>query len=453
MEAVLKTLPKFLDSHQNDGVKWVLTRKNSYLAHAPGAGKTLQAIIASLMTAGKAQVLFIVPPSLTINWEREILQWTAKLGIWASVMIIPESGKQDKITWRADFIVCPDSMLTKDWVLDNLIKLPKRFVAVDEASRFKEPSAQRTIALFGGVLKSGREVPGLLSRARHSVLMDGSPMPNRPMELWAPTFALAPEAIDHMDQEEFGFKFCGPTQSDRGHWEFKHSSNETELRERLQKNFMHVIDEERLDHPERRRSLLFTQLNNNNSFSPEMKSWERRHLKTLNFDDVSEDMNQGDIAKYRRELGIAKIPFITSYVADRLQNKTESILLFCWHRDVVLELGERLGKYNPGIILGGTNENDREKFFRDFQNLKRKVLVLNIGAGGRGHNLQAAGRVIFGEFSWTDELNKQCEKRASRRGNTKEFIRSEYIVATGTLDEPILNAVFRKAESVKKVIG
>jgi hypothetical protein len=67
--------------------------------------------------------------------------------------------------------------------------------------------------------------------------------------------------------------------------------------------------------------------------------------------------------------------------------------------------------------------------------------------------LQAADRVIFGEFSWTDETNKQAEKRASRRGSTKSVVRCDYIVAPGTLDEPVLTSVFRKAANVKRVIG
>lgn len=40
------SLPKFLDTHQIEGIKWILSRSRSYLAHAPGAGKTAQAIIA-----------------------------------------------------------------------------------------------------------------------------------------------------------------------------------------------------------------------------------------------------------------------------------------------------------------------------------------------------------------------------------------------------------------------
>lgn len=276
-------------------------------------------------------------------------------------------------------------------------------------------------------------------------------MPNRPMELWAPTYALHPEAIDCMEQRDFGFRYCGAKLNDYGRWEFNHSSNESELREKLQADFMHVISEESLKHPERRRSILFM---NQDVRSAEHKSWERRHLQTLSLSDVSEDMSQGDIAHYRRELGVRKIPWIANYVADRLKNKNESILLFAWHREVCIGLAERLAEYTPGLVIGGTKNEVREKAFMDFQSGKIKLIIGNIGAMGRGHNLQKADRVVFGEYSWTDELNKQCEKRASRRGRAEtDVVRCEYIVSPGSMDEPVLNANFTKEKRVKRIIG
>ncbi len=105
------------------------------------------------------------------------------------------------------------------------------------------------------------------------------------------------------------------------------------------------------------------------------------------------------------------------------------------------------------MVIGGTSATEREKIFANFQAGTRKLIIGNIQAMGRGHNLQRADRVIFGEFSWTDELNKQCEKRASRRGSEKDFVRCEYIVCPGSIDEKVLSSVFTKEKRVKRVIG
>lgn len=442
----------FLDPHQRDGLKWVLSRSRSYLAHPPGAGKTFEAIAAAYFADGPGQAVFIVPPSLTLNWEREIHSFHSLIhnGGWPSISIIPVSAKQEHAAWGADYIILPDSMLARDWVYEGLSTVTIKLLAVDEASRFKEPTTERAKAFYGGRTKD-RTYHGLFQRARHTVFLDGSPMPNRPMELWAPTFALNPEAIDCMDRETFGRLYCGAKINDRGNWEFNHSSNEAQLKEKLQKDFMHVIPESTLKHPERRRSILFM---NQDVRSAAHKTWERKHLTSLTMKEIDEDASQGDMAHFRRELGLKKVPWIARYVSDRLKEKSESILLFVWHREVARDLAKALKAFEPGVVIGGVANDEREQYFREFQAGKRRLIIGNISAMGRGHNLQRADRVIFGEFSWTDELNKQCEKRASRRGRDEQaFVRCEYIACPNSIDEVVLNSNFTKETRVRKVIG
>lgn len=442
----LPPLPE-LDPHQRAGLEWILGRKRSYLAHAPGAGKTAQAILSAYLCKGSGQVLFIVPPSLTLNWAREIEKVSAWVDRWPDYAIVPQSVKQDTMNWEAEIIICPDSMLTRPWVYTRLRVMSKKLIAVDEASRFKDYEASRSIAFYGG-RSDDRVYPGLFQNARHVVFMDGSPMPNRPIELWAPTIALHPEAIDCRDRDDFGYRYCGAKPNERGVWEYLYSSHEAELQAKLQKDFMHVVTEDRLSHPERLRSLLFV---NKDVRSHEHKSWERKHLSSIDFS--SEDASQGELARFRRELGLEKVDWIASYVGDRLHEKNESILLFAWHREVCETLYKRLVEWKPGLVIGGTPPILRERYFDDFQKGKRKLLIMNIAAGGRGHNLQRADRVIFGEFSWTDELNKQCEKRASRRGNDKAHTRCEYIVAPGSMDERVMSSLFTKQKRVERIIG
>lgn len=451
-------LPSFLDPHQVKGVNWIMTRSRSYLAHAPGAGKTAQVITAALMTPGTGQTVFVVPPTLTVNWVREILLWSEPHGVFPTISVVPSSLFQDLMGWRAEFIIVPDSMLTKEWVLEGLRKLKIKFIAVDEASRFKESTASRTIALFGGSFKikphgvrnpRTLKSPGFIQHARHAVLLDGSPMPNRPMELWAPVYAMAPETIGFMSQDDFGFRYCGPEIDERGHYLFRRSSNEAELKQKLQETFMHVVTEAELSHPERKRAMLFM---SSDPRTPAMKAWEQKILKKLRLEDIKDNAVDHDISKYRKILGLTKINWTVTYVQERLE-KGESVLLFAWHREVIEKLAERLSAFKPGVVMGGSVAEWRERSFEDFNKGRTKLIIGNIAAMGRGHNLQKANRVIFCEFSWTDELNKQCEKRASRKGSEQDFVRCDYIVAPNTIDETVLNAVFTKARSVKKVIG
>lgn len=457
---IFSDLASFLDPHQVEGVRWILSRRRSYLAHAPGAGKTAETIVAACLTPGPGQNVFIVPPGLERNWEREIFKFSARFLGFPRVGIVGRTDNQRAVAWRADFLIVPDSMLTKPWVYERLRKIRIKLLAVDEASRLKESTSKRSIGFFGGRVKVGptqtKTFAGLFHAATRVVLLDGSPMPNRPMELWAPTYALDPEAIDCMSQQEFGFRYCGAKQNDRGLWEFKHSSHEAELREKLRKRFMHVVTEDELDHPERRRSLLFM---NQDVRTASMKDWERRELSRFfkDSDSVDEDLSQGQIAHHRKELGLRKIPWTIRYIQERLRDKNEKILVFAWHREVCEEIFKAIKKNHPGaaaLVIGGTSNEYREAAIRRFQEGPLRLIVGNIVAMGRGHNLQRADRVVFAEASWSDELNKQCEKRASRRGRDKElFVRCEYIVAPDSMDERVMTALFSKQQRTRKVIG
>lgn len=442
-----------LDLHQRAGVEWILSRKRSYLAHAPGAGKTATAIVAAGLSEGKGQTLFIVPPSLVRNWEREILLWSELLATWPAIGMIGLSNLADSVAWNADFILCPDSMLTKEWVYGKLKSTPWKFIAVDEASRLKEPTSRRSLAFYGGIhydgdTKLSSHYPGIFKDARHVVLLDGSPMPNRPIELWAPAYALHPEAIDCRQYDDFGYRYCGAKPNERGVWEYKYSSNEAELKEKLTKDFMQVVTEDSLTHPERRRSMVFI----DDVRSEEHKTWEQKNLGSIKM-EFSENLNQGEIARWRRELGLRKVTPVARYIRERLSHTAESILIFAWHREVCFRLAEELLKWKPMVVVGGVSASVRESSFRSFQEGKTRVLIMNIAAAGRGHNLQRADRVIFAEWSWTDELNRQAEKRASRKGSKRRFVRCEYLVVPNSMDEMVLRSVFTKAGRVKRIIG
>ncbi len=454
-------LPPFLDAHQRAGVEWVLTRTRSYLAHPPGAGKTAQAIVSGVLACPpEGQVLFIVPPTLTVNWEREIHKFTGLLGLdgFPSISIVPPARDLHRMGWNADWVICSDAMLLNPIVLMHLLSRKWKLLAVDEASRFKEAGSLRTIALFGGSKTTGRgrkkrtfKSPGLIYRAKRIVLLDGSPMPNRAIELWAPTYKCDPEAIDFRSRESFGMRYGGPTQNDYGQYEFKRSSNEAELQEKIRARFMHVIPESALPTIERRRKIVYL---NKDVRTKDMREWETNNVGRYDLSTMRDEDEDAELSTYLRELGMRKARLVIDYVLERLENKKEHILLFAWHRDVVMELEKALRGKGFGLVLGGTRGDEREKIFEAFQRGRLRGIVGNIAAMGRGHNLPAADRVIFAEYAWNDETNAQAEKRAARRGRKNNApVACDYLVLPDSLDEVKLKTVFRKARMVERVIG
>ncbi len=432
-------LPSILDEHQVEGVHWILSRKYSYLSHAPGAGKTAQSIIASeLCLRDIGAVVVIVPPTLTANWEREIDKFTKE---FRAVTIIPTTNKKERVAWNADYIIVPNSMLTKDWVLEGLASVKTKVLIVDEASAFKESTTARSQTLYEKILPRDW---------RHVIFLDGSPAPNRAMELYAPLINLAPESIRFMNEYQFGFKYGAPKQGFRGKWEFKGWSNEAVLQKKIHRYLFHTVTEDKLNHPERLRSIVYI---NDKNLSAKIKKWERAALKDIKLSDLSDDSSKGAIAEWRHKVGLAKIKQSAQYIKEKLDKGKDHIIVFAWHREVVQALASTLGKYKPIVVMGGTKSKEREKYFELFNKGKYRLIIGNIAALSRGHNLQRGDRNIFVEYSWSDEVNKQCEKRSSRKGrDASHAVRSDYIVLADTLDEIVLNTAMRRERAIKKVI-
>jgi SWI/SNF-related matrix-associated actin-dependent regulator 1 of chromatin subfamily A len=436
------TLLKF---QEEKGVPFILSRNRSYLAHQPGLGKTAQAIVAVNTAGGNC---FIVAPSfLKVTWAREITKWSYEP--FPSIQIVPETSKRQEMDWSARFVICSDSMLIKPWVIDELAKRTFKFFFIDEAQRFKNHESSRTTALFGGRTKKVKS-PGLIYKSEYVCALSGTPMLNRPIELWSLLYGMAPETIDFMPMQDYGFRFCGPWTDERGHWHFTGSSREDELNKRIMTNFMQRIRKEDVlkDLPEKVREVIFI---DEDLRLKELKDLDRKLLRALEKSAAEIPQSLGEFAKLRHEIGLAKADWVAKFVSQYL-DEGESIILFAHHRDVVDHLAMGLSRYKPFIVNGGV-DNARRTYYQDqFQSGKCKLIVGNISAMNLGLTLTKATRVVFAEYDWTPANNEQAEDRAHRIGQ-HDSVFVQYIVLPNSLDERVLQRVLEKQETIGKVIG
>lgn len=432
----LNALRTVLERHQGKGVYHLLTRKRSYLAHAPGAGKTLQAIAAHWIRRASTEParpsIIICPPSLVANWRREILKWSPK--VRAAIGMKPQSTTISPVginpntravffDSRADFIICPDSILFQ--ACKQLAQVQSNITAVDEASRFKTPTSRRSQALYGA---------GLVQAARHFVMLDGSPITLGAVDLWAPMYYLDPEAIgfrtfqeycDHYtvtEETRFGVKYAG-------------SKNLPELRKSFFARFGHGVAEKDLYHPVRLREIV--QVGESNF---DTEQFGERGLAELGTMPSLDETGNDSLAEYRRMVGLEKISPALDYIQKQLANG-KRVLVFAYHRQVCEKLAAAL---NTVPLYGGVSPHIREYELDQFKRGRTKAIVGGIGPMGRGHNIQEADLAIFVEFSWSDEENKQAEKRISRMGNDALVTPCAYLALKDSVDERILTAVMRK---------
>lgn len=201
--------------YQLAGIEFIASRKASLLSDEMGLGKTITLIGAyGWLTENDPKfdgsALIVCPASLKLNWERELRKW---LTVERKIHIINGSAKPPADA--SIYIINYDILSKHKKFMDS-----KRWglVAVDEAHYLKNPKANRTKQVFGFSTRTVRSKQYAPIRAYKKVLMTGTPITNRPVELWP--------LLSYLDDKYWGMKiskshyekhFCNAHQIGRAH--------------------------------------------------------------------------------------------------------------------------------------------------------------------------------------------------------------------------------------------
>lgn len=418
-----------------------MTRSPAYCADEAGLGKTITAILCMNTIPGR--VLVICPPYLKYNWEYEFNEWCLEKG--QSVAVV-EGSDYPLDRYDSSIVIVPDSLIAHPKVIEHL-KLKKfTWGFIDEAHRFKDSDAKRTQSILF-------EANLLVDR---TVLLSGTPMLNRPIELFPILDGLAPESIEWRSKFQFGKDFCNGREVVRyegkrqiREWDFRGKSNLPLLKSHLFKKLMirHTKSEVLKELPPKTRQIIFLDQ------PKKVLKYEKEVLKKYKISDlIGEDYHLGDIATYRRECGMAKVPQVTLMLKDLLLNGEESYVIFAHHIDVIETLAANLEEFDPIVIRGGLTSKKKQALVNEFQKGKKpRPIIGNIDAMGVGYTLVRAARTFFVEFSWVPSLNSQAEDRIHRIGQFDKTYH-QYFVLRKSLDENMLHAVFKKQEAIEEAI-
>ena len=141
--------------HQVQAVQWLGQRPKAILALDMGLGKTCVSALDLVKPA-----LVVCPASLKLNWQRELKMWRPDLSV--QVIKSPKDTIKD-----LDVTIINYDILQK-------VDLPSvSTLIVDEAHYAKNYKAKRTKVLMQ-----------LIKAAPNVSLLTGTPIVNRPIELW-----------------------------------------------------------------------------------------------------------------------------------------------------------------------------------------------------------------------------------------------------------------------------
>lgn len=436
---IVLPVPDGLDylPYQKAGIRYALNRKGVLLADEMGLGKTIQAIGVINADDSIKKVLVVCPASLKINWKRELNKWLVR------PLTVGIAGKS--FPSFCDVVIINYDILGKyeAW-LNEVYDL----VILDEAHLIKNPRAKRTVA-------------ALAIKAKRRAHLTGTPICNRPAELYTIIKDLHPKWAD---QKSFGRRYAKNTSEQRMK-ELNRILRETCMVRRLKADVLtelppkvrSIVEIDTADDPSLRDQVSKERA----AYEEYLRAKEEAELavEMAKISESEEEYKEAvsqlkavsvafeSISAVRHETALAKVPAALNIVREQIMgDEPKKLVIFAHHKDVVdaIMAGARESGWNPVKVTGEDSMDARQKAVDRFQvDPSCYVFVGNIKAAGVGLTLTASSDVVFFELDWVPGNVTQAEDRCHRIGQ-KDTVFVKHIVLSDSLDANMAKTLVEK---------
>jgi len=423
-----------LRPYQKTGVEFLKARRFALLGDAPGVGKTCQAIMA---LDPSWSVLIVCPASVKLQWQAALKDWRN----WGSTII--DSGDfKFLLSSNAFTLIVNYDLLVRDELLRRLLTIDWDCVVLDEAHRVKSMTSKRTKACLGRA--------GLRSRAKRMWFLTGTPVKNRPVDLYPVLRSCAPEVITPYDTYlKFVYRYCGAYKGQFG-LDTSGASHMEELGDRL-KTFM--LRREKRD--------VLTEL------PPRIISKVEIPCSTAAREIIEDEMQEtidqagdrdpslfklGEQVRIRKALAKYKVEGAAVYIKDLLETENK-IVVFYHHKEVLNGLKENLKTFGSVYIDGSVHPAKRGDIVRGFNQDKNiRIFFGQMEACGEGiDGLQhGSSCCVFVEPSWSHTDIEQCIGRLERSGQRSE-VNTHILVIKDTIESRMMDVVAMKLSTDKRL--
>lgn len=453
--------------YQKAGIVYASQRENVLIADEMGLGKTIQAIGISNADSLTHRVLVVCPSSLKLNWKKEWIKWDVKA---LSVGLISDGKK--KFT-EADVVVINYDLLEK-WQTE-LRSVEWDILVIDECHYLKEGKTGRTQEVFGRkktrtlkrtrtvTLENGQKVkekydkevePLAPLKARRRVFLTGTPIVNRPKEMWPLVQSLDPNGLGG-NWKRYAERYCAGNQTRFG-YDWSGSSNHAELQEKLRSRFMirRLKRDVLKELPAKRRQIISLETDSKDLLQiieKEKKTYEEYEEMLKGGGFSFETPAFQEISRVRRETAVAKVPYVVDYLKGMLDG-VEKIVVMVHHYQVVDPLVAALREFGVVAVDGRTSNVDRQKAVDTFQtDPGTRIFIGTIKAAGVGLTLTASSTVVFAELDWVPGNVTQAEDRVHRIGQRNAVI-IYHLVLEGSLDERMVEIIIGKQKVIDSAL-
>ncbi len=398
---------------QVTGAAFLSNKHRCLLGDEMGTGKTVQTLAALPKDIG---TIVVCPASLKFNWRDEANKWRPDLK-----PVVLQGRGSFRFPEAGEIVIVNYDILPQD--LNGIDR--KDFVLVcDEVHLCKNYKAKRAKA-----------VKILSNIAKKTIGLTGTPLMNRPFDLYGVLSAL------HLESEVFGnwMGFLRAFNGYKNEWGgYTFGGVSPMVPELLRRVMLRRRREEVLpDLPKKSYTTITV-----DSISKSLK----RQLDDI-YDEVELLLDMKELppfemfAEIRAALAESRIEAMLEMVESHEEQEIP-LIVFSAHRAPIDTLAEREGW---ATITGSTKPEDRQGIVKKFQSGELKGVGLTISAGGVGLTLTRAWKALFVDLDWTPALNAQAEDRICRIGQTKpcEIVR---MVSDHVLDRHIHDLIAEKIE-------
>lgn len=432
-----------LRPYQREYIDFAMARPGTVNADDLGTGKTLQALTVAYATH-KLPVL-VVGTLLTKS------VWTGPSGEpakWLNVDVRALEGRKHagpEVFQEANdgwWFIHYD--ILEAWIPFIFGTLRPQVIVFDEAHnatpRTKRGIAAEAIARFRGI--------------RRRVVLTATPIRNQRIDLWSVLNLAAPEGFG--SRHQFGIFYCAGFHGTYG-WEFKGESRNEELKARMSELLVRRTKADVMSQlPPMTRQAVEVEISTKATAEySQYKAAEHDIRKFLAGQGQSFAAGTGAetvvrLAKMLAILSHAKKDTTLELAADAA-NTTGKVVVFCWFRDVAKYISDQLKKQKIqvfGPITGELPIKKRIENAEKFAATKQPAAyVATLAAASESINQLAACQVMVNnDLYWKPLTLLQAEGRL-HRGGQKGAVTIKYVIAKGTVDAYLLEALTTKANA------
>lgn len=429
-------------NYQQYSINHIIDHKASGLFLDMGMGKTVSTLTAidNLIFLGEVNKVLVIAPLRVAEdtWSTEVDKWDHLKHLRISKILGTKKQREEALNKDADIYVTNRENV--DWLVNECFdSWIWDMVVIDELSSFKSSKAIRFRAL--------KKVRPYFKRI---VGLTGTPAPNSLIDLWPQIYLL--DGGQRLGKTITGFKdrYFNPGRRNGYvvyNWDLKEGA-EGAIQNKISDICISMKADDYLDLPER--------IDNKVEISLSKKSMGiyKKLEKDLIIELDEEDITAANAAVLTNKLLqmangaiYSESKEVVNIHDEKLEKLEEiidtsngkSVLVFYNFKHDYNRISEMLTKKKIKHQTLNTSED-----IKNWNDGKIQVALLHPASAGHGLNLQYGGNIIvwFG-LTWSLELYQQANARLHRQGQTETVV-IHHLVAKGTIDEDVMNALTNK---------